>query len=68
MHINVSVAAGGTRFTMHDDALLILHFWHEATNIVRASVAHPATGTTAYLQGTDELAGLSRALDLELQP
>jgi len=66
MHVAITAAATGQRFKLND-SLLVLRLWHESANVVRASVHHPASGTTAYVQSSDELAGLSRALELELK-
>lgn len=67
LHAKVSAVSEGRRFRIKR-CVLVVRLWREALNVVRASLYHPASGATAYLQGSDELAGISRALNLELRP
>lgn len=59
----LSPASENDRFHMKR-SVLIVRFWHESGNVIRGSLHHPASGATAYIQSSDELAGISRALDL----
>lgn len=61
----LSPACENDRFRMKR-SVLIVRLWHESGDVVRASLHHPASGATAYVQGNDELATISHALDLEL--
>jgi hypothetical protein len=65
LHAELSPATEGQCFRVKP-SILIVRLWHESINVVRGSLHHPASGATAYIQGTDELAGISRALDLEV--
>lgn len=65
LHAELSPVDEGARFRM-TRSVLVVRLWHEALNVVRASLYHPASGATAYIQGSDELAGISRAIGLRL--
>jgi len=65
LHLDVAPTEDEGRFTVKN-SLLILRLWRESVGIVRCSLHHPASGSTAYLQGNDELATLSEHIELEL--
>lgn len=65
MRVELSPADDEERIAMKR-SVLVVRLWHESLNVIRASLHHPASGATAYVQGNDELAGISRALDIEL--
>ena len=65
LHFEITPPDEGQRFTMKS-GLLVVRVWNEALNIVRCSLHHPASGATAYVQGSDDLIHLWRLLDLEL--
>jgi hypothetical protein len=65
LHAEIAPSGDDERFTMRS-ALLVLRVWRESPEIVRCSLHHPASGTTAYVQGSEELAELSNILQLEV--
>jgi hypothetical protein len=65
LHAEIAPSGDDERFTMRS-TLLVLRLWRESPQIVRCSLHHPASGTTAYVQGSEELTELSTILQLEL--
>jgi hypothetical protein len=66
LHAEIAPSDDQERFHMRD-TLLVLRMWRESTEIVRCSIQHPASGTTAYLQGSGEIGGLVQVLQLGLE-
>jgi hypothetical protein len=65
LHAEVSPPEGDEYFIIRR-ALLILRIWRESEALIRCSVHHPASGTTAYVQCNEEVAELLQVLHLEL--
>jgi hypothetical protein len=67
LHAEISPSGDQERFHLRE-TLLVLRLWRESSEIVRCSILHPASGSTAYLQGNGEISGLMQALQLSLEP
>jgi len=66
LHAEVSPPGDDERFRI-TSALLVLRLWRESEQVVRCAVHHPASGTVAYLQGSEDLVELVRTLGLALR-